>query len=43
MYTQKVNPKTHKKVGKPVFAGYMITFSTAMNTGDPRELHQLHG
>jgi streptogramin lyase len=32
VFTQKVNPKTHKKVGKPVFAGYMITFSTAMNT-----------
>jgi streptogramin lyase len=31
VFTQKVNPKTHKKVGKPVFAGYMITFSTAMN------------
>ncbi len=33
VFTQKVNPKTHKKVGKPVFAGYMITFSTAMNQG----------
>ena len=31
--TQKVNPKTHKKVGKPVLAGYTITFSTAMNAG----------
>ena len=25
--------KKGKKVGKPVFAGYMITFSTAMNQG----------
>ena len=30
VYTQKVNKKD-KKIGKPVFAGYMITFSTSMN------------
>ena len=31
VYTQKM--KKGKKVGEPVFAGYMITFSTAMNDG----------
>ena len=30
--TQNYNGK-HKKVGKPVISGYVITFSTAMNQG----------
>jgi len=28
---QKINPKTHKKIGKPVLIGYQFTFDTAMN------------
>jgi hypothetical protein len=29
--TQKTNPKTHKKIGKPVLTGCQFTFNTAMN------------
>jgi len=31
VFTQKTNPKTHKKIGKPVLTGYQFTFNTAMN------------
>ncbi len=31
VFTQKTNPKTHKKIGKPVMTGYQFTFNTAMN------------
>jgi hypothetical protein len=29
---QKVNPKTHRKVGKPVLKGYQFTFDTTMSS-----------
>ena len=32
VFTQKTNPKTHKKIGKPVLTGYQFTFNTAMNS-----------
>ena len=32
VFTQKTNPKTHKKIGRPVLTGYQFTFNTAMNS-----------
>jgi len=32
VFTQKTNPKTHKKIGKPVLTGYQFTFNTVMNS-----------
>ena len=31
VFTQKTNPRTHRKIGKPVLTGYQFTFNTAMN------------
>ena len=32
MTPQKTNPKTHKKIGKPVLSGYQFIFDIAMNS-----------